>query len=228
MHRTLTQATQKCSASFRNRLHYICQSKRLASSHPACSIHVPSFVDRHSQPSLVLCKHVQSQPTCNPQDTCNSCLFFCIRASIKSCTNSNSCNPSQALTSTHSWLLRAALLDLTRALPCKGRPALYSNLPSPLPLAALICAELHHMAAETQPHQPERGRPSLVVVAARQHLLAHGPQVDGVLKLRHIAALGLAQRGVGVYDAGVTQVLERHQVLLLACGLGSTQRGGRR
>jgi len=37
-----------------------------------------------------------------------------------------------------------------------------------------------------------------------------------VLELRRVAALGVAQRRVGVDDAQVAQVLQRHQVLGLA------------
>lgn len=37
-----------------------------------------------------------------------------------------------------------------------------------------------------------------------------------MLELRGVAALGVAQRGVGVHDAQVAQVLQRHQVLGLA------------
>lgn len=55
-----------------------------------------------------------------------------------------------------------------------------------------------------------------VVVSPAHHLLAGGPEQDGVLKLSGVAALGVAQRGVGVHDAQVAQVLQRHQVLALA------------
>ena len=55
-----------------------------------------------------------------------------------------------------------------------------------------------------------------VVVPAAHHLLGGGPEEDGVLVLRRVAALGVAQRGVGVDDAQVAQVLQRHQVLALA------------
>lgn len=55
-----------------------------------------------------------------------------------------------------------------------------------------------------------------VVVSPTHHLLAAGPEQDGVLKLSRVAALGVAQRGVGVHDAQVAQVLQRHQVLALA------------
>ena len=34
-----------------------------------------------------------------------------------------------------------------------------------------------------------------------------------MLKLGGVAALGVAQRGVGIHDSQVTQVLQRHQVL---------------
>lgn len=55
-----------------------------------------------------------------------------------------------------------------------------------------------------------------VVVSPTHHLLAGGPEQDGVLKLSRVAALSVAQRGVGVHDAQVAQVLQRHQVLALA------------
>lgn len=55
-----------------------------------------------------------------------------------------------------------------------------------------------------------------VVVSPAHHLLAGGPEQDGVLKLSGVAALGVAQRGVGVHDAQVAQILQGHQVLALA------------
>lgn len=53
---------------------------------------------------------------------------------------------------------------------------------------------------------------SSVVVAARHDLLAGGPQQDGVLELRGVAAAYVAQRRVRVHHALVAQVLERHGV----------------
>lgn len=55
-----------------------------------------------------------------------------------------------------------------------------------------------------------------VVVSPAHHLLAGGPEQDGVLELSGVAALGVAERRVGVHDAEVAQVLQRHQVLALA------------
>lgn len=55
-----------------------------------------------------------------------------------------------------------------------------------------------------------------VVVPSAHHLLAGGPQQDGVLELGGVAALGVAERRVRVHDAQVAQVLQRHQVLALA------------
>lgn len=55
-----------------------------------------------------------------------------------------------------------------------------------------------------------------VVVSPAHHLLAGGPEQDGVLELSGVAALGVAEGRVGVHDAQVAQVLQRHQVLALA------------
>lgn len=55
-----------------------------------------------------------------------------------------------------------------------------------------------------------------VVVSPAHHLLAGGPEQDGVLELSGVAALGVAEGRVGVHDAKVAQVLQRHQVLALA------------
>lgn len=55
-----------------------------------------------------------------------------------------------------------------------------------------------------------------VVVSPAHHLLAGGPEQDGVLKLSGVAALGVAERRVGVHNAQVAQVLQGHQVLALA------------
>lgn len=54
-----------------------------------------------------------------------------------------------------------------------------------------------------------------VVVSTAHHLLAGGPEQDGVLKLSSVAALGVAEGRVGVHDAQVAQVLQGHQVLAL-------------
>jgi hypothetical protein len=48
---------------------------------------------------------------------------------------------------------------------------------------------------------PTASNRRLVVVAARHDLLARGPQVDGVLVLRRVAAPRVAQRRVGVHHA---------------------------
>mmetsp|Transcript_21513 Transcript_21513/g.36891 ORF Transcript_21513/g.36891 Transcript_21513/m.36891 type:complete len:201 (-) Transcript_21513:1009-1611(-) len=53
----------------------------------------------------------------------------------------------------------------------------------------------------------------LVVVAAGDDLLAGGAEIDGVLELGDVAALDVAQRRVRLDDAGVHEVLQRHQVL---------------
>ena len=55
-----------------------------------------------------------------------------------------------------------------------------------------------------------------VVVSPAHHLLAGGPEEDGVLELGCDAPLGVTERRVRVDDAQVTQVLQRHQVLALA------------
>lgn len=55
-----------------------------------------------------------------------------------------------------------------------------------------------------------------VVVSPAHHLLAGGPEQDGVLELSGVAALGVAERGVRVHDTQVAQVLQGHQVLALA------------
>ena len=57
---------------------------------------------------------------------------------------------------------------------------------------------------------------SSVVVSPAHHLLAGGPEQDGVLELSGVAALGVAERGVGVHDAQVAQILQGHQVLALS------------
>lgn len=55
-----------------------------------------------------------------------------------------------------------------------------------------------------------------VVVSPAHHLLAGGPEQDGVLELSGVAALGVAEGRVGVDDTQVAQVLQGHQVLALA------------
>lgn len=55
-----------------------------------------------------------------------------------------------------------------------------------------------------------------VVVSPAHHLLAGGPEQNGVLELSGVAALGVAEGGVGVHDAQVAQVLQGHQVFALA------------
>lgn len=54
-----------------------------------------------------------------------------------------------------------------------------------------------------------------VVIAPTHHLLAGGPEQDGVLKLSGVAAPCVTEGGVGVHDAQVAQVLQGHQVLAL-------------
>ncbi len=56
-----------------------------------------------------------------------------------------------------------------------------------------------------------------IVVAARDHLFARRPQQNRVLVLRRVAALDVDQRRVGADNVLVAEVLERHQVLGLAC-----------
>lgn len=56
----------------------------------------------------------------------------------------------------------------------------------------------------------------LIIIAAGEHLLAGGSQEDGVLVLRYVASLLVAERRVGLHDAHLAQVLQRHEVLLLA------------
>lgn len=52
-----------------------------------------------------------------------------------------------------------------------------------------------------------------VVVSTAHDFLACRSEQDGVFKLSRVRALGVTQRGVGVDDAQVTQVLQGHQVL---------------
>ena len=52
-----------------------------------------------------------------------------------------------------------------------------------------------------------------VIVASADHLLTCGSQQNGVFILCGVATLDITQRRIGVYDTGVTQVLECHQVL---------------
>lgn len=59
------------------------------------------------------------------------------------------------------------------------------------------------------------GGSELVVVAPADDLLAGGAQQDGVLELRRVGALDVAQGRVGIHDAQVAQVLQRHQVFAL-------------
>ena len=68
---------------------------------------------------------------------------------------------------------------------------------------------------------PARPTPSVVkilvlkVVPAAHDLLARRPHQYGVLVLRHIRALDVTQRRVGLDDADVAEVFEGAQVLLL-------------
>lgn len=52
-----------------------------------------------------------------------------------------------------------------------------------------------------------------VVVSTAHDFLACRSEQDGVFELSRVRALGVTQRGVGVDDAQVTQVLQGHQVL---------------
>ena len=75
----------------------------------------------------------------------------------------------------------------------------------------------HHSPAHQVPTEPgclRAGR--LVVVAPRKHLLLGGVQEEGVLVLRHVGVLRITQRGVGVHDASLHEVLEGHEILRLA------------
>lgn len=72
---------------------------------------------------------------------------------------------------------------------------------------------------------PGRGS---VVVSAAHHLLAGGPEQDGVFELSCVAALAVAEWGVGVHDAQVAQVLQSHQVLALAQAVQPTAAEGQR
>jgi hypothetical protein len=65
-------------------------------------------------------------------------------------------------------------------------------------------------------------RRRLVVVTARQHLLARGVQVQRVLKLCHVAALVVTERGVGVHH---TYRTTRHR---LGSSAMSWKQGGSR
>lgn len=67
-----------------------------------------------------------------------------------------------------------------------------------------------------------------VVVSTAHHLLAGGPEQDGVFKLSCVAALAVAEWGVGVHDAQVAQVLQSHQVLALPQAVQPTAAEGQR
>lgn len=54
-----------------------------------------------------------------------------------------------------------------------------------------------------------------VVVSSAHHLLARGPEQDGVFILSRVRTLGITERWVGVDDAQVREVLQCHQVLAL-------------
>lgn len=53
----------------------------------------------------------------------------------------------------------------------------------------------------------------LVVVSPADHLLAGWPEEDGVLVLRSVTSLSVAQRGVRLNNPNITEVLQAHQVL---------------
>ena len=55
----------------------------------------------------------------------------------------------------------------------------------------------------------------LIVVPARQHLLARRPQHDRVLVLRDVASLYVHERRVRLYDPVVAQIFQRHEILCL-------------
>ncbi len=52
-----------------------------------------------------------------------------------------------------------------------------------------------------------------VVVSAAHDFLTRRSEQDGVFELSRVRALGVTERGVGVDDAQVTQVLQGHQIL---------------
>ena len=58
--------------------------------------------------------------------------------------------------------------------------------------------------------------PPLVVVTPTEHLLACGAQIERVFELCGVAALDVAERGVGLDDADIAQVPQCHEVLCLA------------
>lgn len=73
---------------------------------------------------------------------------------------------------------------------------------------------LMHTLALNIPRNPHcKTTTALVVFTPGKHLFARGPENKRVLKLGGVAALDVAERGVGVDDAHITQVLQRHQVL---------------
>lgn len=54
-----------------------------------------------------------------------------------------------------------------------------------------------------------------VVIPPADDLLAGGAEQDGVLELRRVGALDVAQGRVRIHDAEVAQVLQSHQVFAL-------------
>ena len=64
--------------------------------------------------------------------------------------------------------------------------------------------------------QDAGGSCASIIITARQNLLSHGVQVEGVLILGNIRAPDIAQRRVGVHNSCVAQILQSHLVLGLA------------
>ena len=54
---------------------------------------------------------------------------------------------------------------------------------------------------------------NLIIIAPGNHLLAGGPEYHSVLELGGVAALGVAERGVGVHEPLLTEVPQSQQVL---------------
>lgn len=61
-------------------------------------------------------------------------------------------------------------------------------------------------------HDYEQGGSDLIIISARDDLLASGPKKDGMLELSCVAAFDVAQRRVGVHHTLVAQVLQGHGV----------------
>ena len=57
---------------------------------------------------------------------------------------------------------------------------------------------------------------TLVIVPTREYLLTGGTQEDRMLILSHVTSLDITERGIGLDNADVTQILESTQILLLS------------